>query len=86
MTGTWQVQEAKARFSAFLSASLTQGPQVVTRRGVETAVLVPIAEWRRLMEPATPGLKDVLLMPGSRTEELAPSRGSERTRPPPAFD
>lgn len=40
MTGTWQVQEAKARFSEFLSASLTDGPQVVTRRGVETAVLV----------------------------------------------
>lgn len=81
MTGTWQVQEAKARFSEFLSASLTDGPQVVTRRGVETAVLVPIAEWRRLRESATPRLKDVLLMPGARTEELAPPRGWERARP-----
>lgn len=86
MTGTWQVQEAKARFSEFLSASLTDGPQVVTRRGVETAVLVPIGEWRRLRESATPRLKDVLLMPGARTEALAPPRGSERTRPPPTFD
>ena len=86
MAGTWQVQEAKARFSEFLSASLTQGPQVVTRRGVETAVLVPIGEWRRLRESATPRLKDILLMAGSRTEELAPRRGSERTRPPPTFD
>ena len=86
MTGTWQIQEAKARFSEFLSASLTDGPQVVTRRGVETAVLVPIGEWRRLRESAPPRLKDVLLMPGARTEELAPPRGSERSRPPPAFD
>ena len=86
MTGTWQVQEAKARFSEFLSASLTDGPQVVTRRGVETAVLVPMSEWRRLSESATPRLKDVLLMPGARTEELAPPRGSERTRPAPTFD
>ncbi len=86
MTGTWQVQEAKARFSEFLSASLTDGPQVVTRRGVETAVLVPIEEWRRLRESATPRLKDVLLMSGARTEDLAPPRGSERTRPPPTFD
>ena len=86
MAGTWQVQEAKARFSEFLSASLTQGPQVVTRRGVETAVLVPIGEWRRLRESAMPRLKDVLLQPGSRTEELVSLRGPERTRPLPTFD
>ena len=44
----WQVQDAKARFSEFLEASLKEGPQVVTRRGAEAAVLVPIEEWRRL--------------------------------------
>jgi antitoxin Phd len=31
----WQLQDAKARFSEFLDASLRDGPQVVTRRGVE---------------------------------------------------
>jgi len=41
---SWQVQDAKARFSEFLEASLKHGPQVVTRRGVETAGLVPIQE------------------------------------------
>lgn len=56
-----------------------------TRRSVETAVLVPISEWRRLSESATPKLKDVLLMPGARTEELTPPRGSERLRPTPTF-
>ena len=44
----WQVQEAKAKFSEFLSKALTEGPQVVSRRGVATAVLVPIEEWERL--------------------------------------
>ena len=44
----WPVQDAKARFSELLDASLRDGPQVVTRRGVEAAVLVPIEEWRRL--------------------------------------
>jgi len=39
---SWQVQDAKARFSEFLDATLKKGPQVVTRRGVETAVLVPL--------------------------------------------
>ena len=45
---TWQVQEAKARFSEFLEASLKEGPQVVTKRGAEAAVLIPVTEWRRL--------------------------------------
>ena len=40
--GSWQVQDAKARFSEFLDATIKKGPQVVTRRGIETAVLVPI--------------------------------------------
>ena len=38
---SWQVQDAKAKFSEFLDASITTGPQVVTRRGVETAVPDP---------------------------------------------
>jgi prevent-host-death family protein len=47
---SWQLQEAKARFSEFVNDALTKGPQVVTRRGVEQAVLVPIAEWRQMQE------------------------------------
>ena len=53
---TWQVQAAKARFSEFLDATLKNGPQVVTRRGVETAVLVPINEWKSLQQTARPGI------------------------------
>ncbi len=44
MTRTWQVQDAKARFSELLETSLAEGPQVVTKRGVEAAVLVPIEQ------------------------------------------
>jgi antitoxin Phd len=40
----WQVQDAKARFSELLDETLEKGPQVVTKRGVETAVLVSIKE------------------------------------------
>jgi prevent-host-death family protein len=43
---SWPVQDAKARFSEFLKASLTEGPQLVTLRGVETAVLVSMHQWR----------------------------------------
>ena len=86
MKRSWQVQEAKARFSEFLSASLTEGPQIVTRRGVQTAVLVPIDEWRRLKKAAGPGIKELLLAPEARSEALTPPRTDERLRPPPTFD
>jgi len=52
--------DAKARFSELLEASLSEGPQIVTRRGVEAAVLVPFEEWRRLQSSARPTLKELL--------------------------
>jgi antitoxin Phd len=76
----WQVQDAKARFSELLDASLRDGPQVVTRRGVEAAVLVPIEEWRRLKHAARPTLKQILLSPDARFEIPIPERGGLRRR------
>ena len=86
MTRTWQVQDAKARFSEFLEASLKEGPQIVTRRGVVAAVLVPIAQWRRLEKLTKPNLKDLLLAPGPRLETLAPPRKKPRRRATPVFE
>ena len=86
MNKTWQVQEAKARFSAFLEASATEGPQIVTRRGVEAAVLLPIEQWRRLRTVAQPDLKALLLAPEARTDTLAPPRARHGHRPAPAFE
>lgn len=80
----WQVQQAKARFSELLDSSLDGGPQVVTKRGVEAAVLVSIDDWRRLKRLARRDLKDLLLAPEARTDQLAPPRPSGRhTEPPP---
>jgi antitoxin Phd len=78
----WQVQDAKARFSELLETALKKGPQVVTRRGVEAAVLVPIEEWRRLQQSARPGLKAVLLGQGPRFDDLLPERRRLRRRKP----
>ncbi len=81
----WQVQDAKARFSEFLNRSIKYGPQVVTRRGVETAVLVSIEEWRRLQQIGKPDWKEVLLG-GPRFEIPLPDRGRLRLRKPVQFD
>jgi antitoxin Phd len=80
--GTWQLQEAKARFSEFLDAAIEKGPQVVTRRGVETAVLVPIEEWRRLQQNRRPDIKELLLGEGPRFNLDIPKRGRWKLRPP----
>lgn len=79
---TWQVQDAKARFSEFLDATVKKGPQIVTRRGIETAVLIPIEEWRRLQQSSQPNLKSLLLEPGARFEEIVVERGKLKRRPP----
>lgn len=61
MTTTWKVQDAKARFSEMLETCVTQGPQLVSKRGEITAVLVPIKEWERLQQAKKPALKELLL-------------------------
>ena len=76
----WSVQDAKARFSEFLETCLSQGPQLVTKRGSEAAVLVPIAEWRRLHAAARPSLKQLLLADQARSETLVAPRGTARRR------
>ena len=76
----WQVYDAKARFSEMLDATLKDGPQILTRRGVETAVLVPIDEWKRLKAEARPSIKDVLLDPNGPLDIHIPPRRRFRLR------
>lgn len=77
----WPVHDAKARFSELLDACVNEGPQLITRRGAETAVLVPIAEWKRLSDAARPSLKNLLLSDIDRVDLDLPARGSARRRP-----
>lgn len=78
----WPIQDAKEHFGEFLKATLTEGPQVVTLRGVETAVLVPIQEWRSLRNRTRRSLKTDLLAPNARGELNIVTRGRLRRRVP----
>ena len=49
----WQLQDAKNRFSEMVNKALKNGPQVVTRHGVESVVIISVAEYRRLLRPKT---------------------------------
>lgn len=77
---SWPVQDAKSRFSELLDTCLSEGPQVVTRRGTETAVLVPMAEWKRLNNTARPSLKALLLGEDDRIDLMIPARGNANRR------
>lgn len=77
---TWPVRDAKARFSELLDACVSEGPQVVTRRSVETAVLVPIAEWKRLRSAVRPSLKELLLSASARSNFPLPASGRVKRR------
>lgn len=77
---TWPIQDAKARFSEFLETCLAEGPQMVTKRGSEAAVLVPVEEWKRLQAAARPSLKQLLLSDQGRADLTLPSRGRARRR------
>lgn len=80
----WPVQDAKARFSEMLETCVAEGPQIVTKRGEEAAVLVPAAQWRR-MTAAQPSLKVLLMSDAGRGEIGIPPRGHARRRSVPRF-
>ena len=42
MQTTWQVQEAKSRFSELIGLTLAQGPQTITRHGRAVAQIVAL--------------------------------------------
>ena len=86
MSKKWPVQEAKSRFNELLEATLVEGPQIVTRRGVEADVLLRIDQWRRLERLNSPNLKECLLAPEARTENLTPPRKQHRRRAPHAVE
>jgi len=82
----WQLQDAKARFSELIEDTLEKGPQVVTRRGIDTAVVVSIDEWHKLKDEKRLTWKDVLLGEGPQFGIPLPRRGMAKSRKPPVFD
>jgi prevent-host-death family protein len=75
---SWQVQEAKQRFSELIRAAHADGPQVVTRHGEEIAVVIDIADYHQL-KGRTTEFKDYLRS-GQALEDLDLSRHADRPR------
>ena len=82
----WQLQDAKAKFSKVVDDAVEKGPQIVTKRGVETAVVISFEEWQRSQKQDRPTLKELLLAPEPRFNLPLPKRTRYKLRPPVEFD
>jgi prevent-host-death family protein len=51
MMQTWQLQDAKSKFSELVESALSKGPQFVTKRGVNSVVVISMKEFARLKKP-----------------------------------
>ncbi|MFN3233098.1 MAG: type II toxin-antitoxin system Phd/YefM family antitoxin [Alphaproteobacteria bacterium] len=47
----WSLFDAKAKLSALVDAALSQGPQLITRRGKPAVVVVAADDYERLVSP-----------------------------------
>jgi prevent-host-death family protein len=49
MVQTWQLQEAKNKFSRVIENAVKGGPQIITKRGVEVAIVLSYAEYQKMI-------------------------------------
>jgi antitoxin Phd len=49
MKRAWQIQEAKNKLSEVVDEAVHHGPQVITKRGVEVAVMLSYSEYRKMI-------------------------------------
>jgi len=75
---TWQLQQAKSRFSEVVERTLKEGPQLVTRRGVEAVVILAANDYRRLTGQTTNLIDGLLNAPRGEPLLLDHSRESIR--------
>ena len=49
MIETWQLQEAKNKFSRVIENAVNSGPQIITKRGVKVAIVMSYAEYQTMI-------------------------------------
>lgn len=69
-TATWQLQDAKNKFSQVVNHALADGPQIVTRRGQRTAVILAYEEFLKLKHPQSRSIANALLSSPLIDDEL----------------
>jgi len=75
---TWRINEAKSRFSELIRCAEKAGPQMISRHGVESVVVVSVEEFRSL-QAAQPSFKDYLLS-GPKLDDFETIRSRDTGR------
>jgi antitoxin Phd len=78
---TWPLQDAKAKLSEVIKTAKKNGPQIITQRGVKSAVIVPFEEWERSQQRNQSTLLDILRS-GPEGDLPIPPRDSWKMRKP----
>ncbi|MBT8367126.1 MAG: type II toxin-antitoxin system Phd/YefM family antitoxin [Deltaproteobacteria bacterium] len=75
----WQLQDAKNRFSEVVNKALRDGPQVVTRRGKKTVVVMSVEQYQILVRPKV-NIVDFFQESPLRGEDLDLTRNKDSAR------
>jgi antitoxin Phd len=76
---SWQLQEAKNKFSEVVDKACEGDPQVITRRGAEVAVLISFSEYKRMTAPRQSLVEFLLNSPLAGSElNLVRDQGPDR--------
>ena len=51
MGNVWQLQEAKNKFSSLVEKAQHEGPQIVTKHGKESVVVLSSEEYQKICKP-----------------------------------
>jgi len=76
----WQLQEAKNKLSELIDRALADGPQIITRHGVEVVVVMPVSRYRKRTSPAR-NLGDFLARSPLRNSGLVIERNADEKHP-----
>ena len=67
MGHTWQLQEAKNKFSKLVEKARHEGPQFVTKRGKESVVVLSVEEYKKIVRPKSNLFQFIQTSPLSKT-------------------
>lgn len=60
---SWQIQEAKSKFSELIEVAMSKGPQKITKRGEEIAVILSKKDYEKLQNSNRGFLEEILNAP-----------------------
>jgi prevent-host-death family protein len=67
MEHTWQLQEAKNKFSKLVEKAQRDGPQIVTKHGKESVVVLSVEDYKKIVKPKSNLFQFIQASPLSKT-------------------